>query len=66
MKLTENQKLLVRGLRAFGLPEDEQIAIFLFCDTEEKQNQLMEFMASNVDATRDEIMDVVWTMLPKK
>ena len=52
MKLTENQKLLVRGLRAFRLPEDEQIAIFLFCNTEEKIFQFNQWVKSRLDGEK--------------
>ncbi len=64
MELTKLQKDLIEGLTYFDLTEDEQVAIFLFCDTPEKQLQILCFLADNEEATRDEIMDEVWKMLP--
>lgn len=65
MKLTRLQKDLIEGLTYFDLTEDDQKGIFLFCDTPEKQLQILCFLADNEEATRDEIVDKIWTMLPK-
>ena len=58
MKLTQTQKLLIYGLRQFPIAEEEQEAIFLFLhDDESKMQQMIDYLAANLEATSEEIMN---------
>ena len=56
MALTPAQKHLIRGLKMFGVGEDETVGIILMLDTPEKRDKLMVWMAQNLEATPLEIM----------
>lgn len=56
MQLTQEQKLLIRGLKIFGCDRDETVVVMLLADTPEKRESLMEFMASHTKATPQDIL----------
>lgn len=56
MALTRTEELLIDGLRLFDLTEEEQEGIFLFLETEEQQNKMIDFLLENRNATGQEIL----------
>ncbi len=66
MELTETQKLLIRGLRLFPISEENQEAIFLFLfKSEEKMWKMMDFLAENKEATEQQSMERLESILKK-
>ncbi len=65
MELTESQKLLLRGLKTFGVELDEMVGIMLFLKTEEQQWELMRWMADNQTATSSDIVGKTMEILRK-
>ena len=67
MELTETQKLLIRGLRLFPISEENQEAVYLFLyKDEEKVQEMIKFLALNLDATEDQILEKLTSILKKK
>ncbi len=58
MKLTKAEKLLLQGLKIFGLRRGNAMLVMMLMDTEQKRWDLMEYMVANQYATEEEIMDV--------
>ena len=56
VKLTEAQKLLIRGLRLFDLSEEEQEATFICLQTEGQQIAMMDYLATHRNATGQDIL----------
>ena len=54
--LTNMEKALIAGLKIFEMQEEEIIAIMIAMDTEQKQNQLLEWMEKNPKATASEVL----------
>ena len=57
MELTENQKLLINGLKAFGVSKGKAAAIFMTAQRERHAVALMEYMADHPEATEEELLD---------
>ena len=67
MELTEAQKLLIRGLRLFPISEENQEAVYLFLyKAEEKMREIIKFLALNLDATEDQIMEKLTNILEEE
>ena len=58
MALTKTEKLLLQGLKIFGLRRGNTMLVMMFMDTEQKRWDLMEYMIANQYATEEEIIDV--------
>lgn len=56
MKLTETQKLLMTGLKVFGVENDLIVGIMLMLQEEDQQEQLMEWMAEHEGAKPEVIL----------
>lgn len=54
--MTITEKLLIRGLKLFGLPKGSIILTMMLTDTEEKRWAMMDFMVNNQNATEKEIV----------
>ena len=67
MELTTTQKLLIYGLKQFPITEENQEAVFLFLFKDEgKMKEMIQFLAQNLDATEDQIMEKLEIILTKK
>lgn len=49
--MTITEKLLIRGLKLFGLPKGSIILTMMLTNTEEKRWAMMDFMVNNQNAT---------------
>ncbi len=58
IKPTETEKLLLDGLRAFGLPRGVRLRIFLMLDTEEQMWEMIDYMVKHQSAQSDELLAV--------
>jgi hypothetical protein len=65
MELTPAQRHLIRWLKVMGCTEEETIGIFLFADTPEKRDELMMYMAENLTATPQDILEKLEQILKK-
>ena len=63
MELTEDQKLLIHGLKLFGVETDEMLGIMLALKTLEQQNELMLWMSDHQKATPSEIVGKTMDMI---
>ena len=50
------EETLVYGLMQFPLSEEDQFNIYLLLQTAEEQILMIEFLASHLDATKQEVM----------
>ena len=67
MELTTTQKLLIYGLTQYPISEENQEAVYLFLyKDEEKMQEMIKFLALNLDATEDQIMEKLTNILTKK
>ena len=57
MEKTESLKLLIRGLRIFGVEKDAIVGIASGLQTEEEQYELMDWMAEHRGATQEDILE---------
>ena len=53
--LTESEKILVRILKAVGLSKDDTVGVIVSLETPEQQEMLVDFLASNRDATDQDV-----------
>ena len=58
MALTKAEKILLRGLKLFGLRRGNAMLVMMLMDTEQKRWNLMEYMVANQYATEDEILAI--------
>ena len=58
MKLSETQKLLMSGLKVFGVENDLIVGIMLLLQDEDQQERLMEWMAEHEGATPETILRI--------
>ena len=58
MKLSETQKLLMSGLKVFGVENDLIVGIMLLLQDEDQQERLMEWMAEHEGAKPETILRI--------
>ena len=56
MGLTMAQKHLIAGLRLFGVERDAIVGIVSMLETPEQQDEMMEWMSTNVGADTAQIL----------
>ena len=67
MKLTWAEKHLTRWLKVIGCTADEAVGILLMADTEQKQYELMDFMAEKPEeVTPQDVLTKLAEILKKK
>ena len=67
MGLTRTQQLLIYGLTQYPISEENQEAVYLFLyKDEEKMQEMIRFLALNLDATEQQIMKELTAILKKK
>lgn len=65
-KLTQTEKHLINGLKAFGMDMDETIGIMVALDTPEKQNKMLEWMLNHLKATPSEVIGITMDIAATK
>lgn len=55
---TKTEKLLLDGLRAFGLPRGVRLRIFLMLDTKEQMWKMIDYMVKHQSAHSDELFAI--------
>ena len=60
MPITKAEKLLLNGLKLFGLGRGNALLVMMLMDTEQKRWNLMEYMVANQYAKEDEIIDITY------
>ena len=55
MKLSEVEKLLIYGLAQFEIEDGLQRAIFLLLDTDDMKEEMINWLATHLQATEEEI-----------
>ena len=67
IELTTTQKLLIYGLKQYPISEENQEAVYLFLyKDEEKMREMIKFLALNLDATEDQIMEKLTNILEEE
>ena len=56
MAMTNTEAMLIDGLKLFGLTKEEIVVTLLSLNTEEKQNQLIDFLVNHRSATTQEVL----------
>ena len=56
MHLTHTEELLIDGLKLFGVNGETIIGIMMFLNTEELQNQMIDYLMDNSKATEQDIL----------
>ena len=59
MALTQLEKDLLSGLKAFGVAKDEAVATMMFLQKEEEREELLDYMLNHLKATEQDIMGKV-------
>lgn len=59
MALTETEKLLLDGLMVFGLDKEDILIVMALLETEEQQDQMIEFLVNHRSATQQDILKTV-------
>ena len=59
MELTQLEKDLLSGLKAFGVEKDEAVATMMFLQKEEEREELLDYMLNHLKATEQDIMGKV-------
>ena len=67
MALTEAEKLIVRGSKLMGADRDEATAILLALETPEQQEEMLDWMAENLEtATPSDLIGKTMDIIRKK
>lgn len=66
MALTKTEKLLLRGLKLFGLRKGNTMLVMMLMDTEQKRWDMIlflkEIIESEIEITEEQIVDIAYQM----
>lgn len=66
MKLTKTQKLLMYGLKQLNTSEEDMVIIMVSLQEEEEQLEMIQYLASHLDATDQDILKKLCDIVTKR